>query len=30
MSLILKIKGKVIEKCGYDEQDGNIFYNNKR
>ena len=27
MSLILKNKkGKVIEKCGYDEEEGNIFY----
>ena len=31
MSLILKNKkGKVIEKCGYDEQDGNIFYKEKK
>ena len=31
MSLILKSKkGKVIDKCGYDEEEGNIFYNNKK
>ena len=31
MSLILKSKkGKVIEKCGYDEEGGNIFYKEKK
>ena len=31
MSLILKSKkGKVIEKCGYDEEEGNIFYKEKK
>ena len=31
MSLILKDKkGKVIDKCGYDEEKGDIFYNNKK
>ena len=31
MSLILKNKkGKVIDKCGYDEEKGNIFYKEKK
>ena len=31
MSLILKNKkGKVIDKCGYEEESGNIFYKEKK
>ena len=31
MSLILKNnKGKVIDKCGYEEEDGDIFYNENK